>query len=417
MDAHFEEMLRRLRLTEKQRKDARTKYTTVAKLLHNEFYSTEYNGSTKLLIGSYGKRTNIRPPGDVDLLFKIPAEVYDQYQNSPGALLQRVRSVIGKHYTTTEKISAWGKVVLVKFSDGKHDVELLPAFEVGDVFMIPNTEEGGSWESFDARADINVVKDSHAATGGKTRPLIKVIKRWRAQTKTVKVKAFQIEQYSADFLETYDYEEASWSQLVADFFLWMSTVHDDDATQIQTAITRANKALEHEEAGKNKEACDEWRKVFGNRTFPAYSADLSTVSSLAKQFAAAGEEFIEDMFPVRINPSYSVRIHATVSGKGFRQHAVQEFLRRFPRFLKEMTLTFQANTTVPGDSTLFWKVRNFGETAQSLGQLRGEIREGVGLVKHDETTRYMGDHYVECYVVKDGICVAKTLQFVPIGSE
>jgi tRNA nucleotidyltransferase (CCA-adding enzyme) len=68
MDAHFIEMLRRLKLTKRQREDAKTKYTSVAKLLHNAFYNTEYNGSTKLLIGSYGKKTNIRPPGDVDLL-------------------------------------------------------------------------------------------------------------------------------------------------------------------------------------------------------------------------------------------------------------------------------------------------------------------------------------------------------------
>ena len=110
MDAHFEEMLKRLKLTKLQKKDARTKYTNVAKILHNEFYETDYTGATKLLIGSYGKRTNIRPPDDVDLLFKIPAEVYSQYEDSPGALLQRIRKAIGKHYTTTEKISAWGKI-------------------------------------------------------------------------------------------------------------------------------------------------------------------------------------------------------------------------------------------------------------------------------------------------------------------
>src|SRR6266536_4105982 len=117
MDAYFVEMLRRLKLTKRQRDDAITKYTGVAETLHAAFYGGAYNDSCKLLIGSYGKRTHIRPPGDVDLLFKIPLETFEQYDNhawnGQAALLQRVRTVLNKKYRTIEKIAAWGKVVLV----------------------------------------------------------------------------------------------------------------------------------------------------------------------------------------------------------------------------------------------------------------------------------------------------------------
>lgn len=417
MNEHFEEMLRRLKLTKPQRVDARTKYGTIAKLLHDEFYDTEYTGGTKLLIGSYGKRTNNRPPADIDLLFKIPLEVYEQHEQSPGSLLQRVRKVIGDHYTTTEKISAWGKVVLVKFPDGKHDVELLPGYEIGGVFMIPNTENGGSWDSFDVRADLAVVEESDVETGGKTRPLIRIVKRWAKNTKTVTIKGFEIEKYCADFLKTYDYGAASWAQLVADFFKWLQKITTQDATQIQTAVTRTTNALAYESQEKYKDACNEWRKVFGDRTFPAYSPDLGKITALANQFAVAGEMHIENLYPVRIDPAHSVTIHSTVSGKGFRPYTVKEFLERFFRFPKHMDLTFAATTNVPGKVRTFWKVRNFGEEAERLNQLRGEITEGTGLNKRSEKTRYLGDHYVECYIVKDGVCVAKDLQFVPIGAE
>jgi len=110
-----------------------------------------------------------------------------------------------------------------------------------------------------------------------------------------------------------------------------------------------------------------------------------------------------------------VSIQSTVRGKGFRSHSIQEFLGRFPRFLKHMILTFRAETTVPGNVQFFWKVRNFGDAARD--NLRGEIQQGVGMIKHNENTRYMGDHYVECYVVKDGVCVAKALLFIPIGAD
>ena len=191
LDSHFESMLLRLKLTKKQREDAKTKYTTVSKLLHAEFYGTEYDGTTKLLIGSYGKYTNIRPPEDVDLLFKISAETYAQYQNNPGALLQRIRKVLSAHYTTTEKISAWGKVVLVKFPDGKHDIELLPGFDVDGIFMIPNTENGGSWDSFDVRTEMLAIRNSNDNTGI-TRKLIRIIKRWSKFTSSVTIKSFKI---------------------------------------------------------------------------------------------------------------------------------------------------------------------------------------------------------------------------------
>lgn len=415
MHEHFEEMLSRLKLTEDQRNDAKTKYTNVAQLLHSEFYDTEFNGATKLLIGSYGKHTNIRPPGDVDLIFKIPLDIYEQYQDSPGALLQRIRKILSQHYATTDKISAWGKVVLVKFSDGKHDVELLPALEIDNVFMIPNTENGGAWESFDARADLDIVRNSNSATGGVTLPLVRIIKRWRKQAKTLTIKSYELEKYCADFLYDYDYGSASWSQLVTDFFAWLQGTVDSDTTQVETVVNRSAKARAYEDQGDFKKACDEWRKIFGNRTFPAYSTNLGKISKLAKQFVAPNEGYIEDMFPVRINPSYSLGIHSNVSGNGFRTHAVQDYLRRFPHFLKHMVLTFRATTNVPGSVRVFWKVRNFGDAARH--NLRGEIMEGTGMTKRDENTRYRGTHYVECYIVKDGVCVAKTLQFVPIGED
>jgi len=418
MDAHFEEMLKRLKLTKLQKKDARTKYTNVAKILHNEFYETDYTGATKLLIGSYGKRTNIRPPDDVDLLFKIPAEVYSQYEDSPGALLQRIRKAIGKHYTTTEKISAWGKVVLVKFSDGKHNIELLPGLGEGGVFLIPNTEDGGGWESFDVGSDMAIVNDSDVRTSGKTRKLIKFIKRWKKKTSSVSMKSHQIEQYVAGFLNSYHLEGRSWPQITHDFFEWLftNTTHTQDESAIQTAWNRAEKALEYELEDKMVEACNEWRKVFGNRTFPAYTKDLAAIQKISAQQPSIYEEHIEDRHPVRINPYYKLKINSVVTGKGFRDHSLRTFIQKYARLPRNMSLLFEAVHNIPGEFELLWKVRNFGPMASAVNQLRGEISEGFGIHKR-ESTAYLGTHYVECYAIKDGVCVARSLQFVPIGGD
>lgn len=413
-------MLRRLRLTKPQRDDAVTKYTQVAKLLHSKFYDTAYDGSTKLIIGSYGKKTNIRPPGDIDLLFKIPLETYEQYlnhsDNGPSALLQRIRTILGDKYTATEKISAWGKVVLVKFSDGKHNVELLPGYEIEGVFMIPNSEDGGSWESFDARADLKIVSDSQTATGGKTRPLVKIIKRWGKMNSTMTIKSFEIEKLCADFLEQEDWGEETWSELIAHFFSWLSQNAQQDVTFIKTANTRASNAYACELKGEIENACDEWKKIFG-AAFPAHSAALNKVYVLGQQYPSPVEEFIEDLFPVRIIPGHTVNISATISGSGFLTRTLRDFLSRYSAIPKNLSLNFEASTSVPGLVEFWWKVRNFGVEAKSVNigkGLRGEITGGPGANKKRETTLYDGIHYVECYVIQNGICIAKKLQEVPI---
>lgn len=419
MDAHFEEMLGRLKLTKPQRDDAYTKYQGVAKTLHKEYYETEYNGSTKLLIGSYGKKTNIRPPTDVDLLFKIPTEVFDHYYNysgnGPSALLQDIRAKLGKTYSTTEKISAWGKVVLVEFSEGKHNVELLPAYEVGGVFMIPNTEDGGSWESFDARADIKAVADANSATDGKARKLIRIVKRWRIQTKSLTLKSFNIEQFCLSFLEDHDIVNKPWSEVVLEFFAWLATESTQDATQIQTAQSRAAKAVAYEQEEEFAKACNEWRKVFGNRTFPAYNTNLASVHALTVNEVSDNEEYIEDLHPVRIDPQHQVHITATVTGRGFRSHPLQTFLNKYAKLPKRLDILFHANN-VPTGSTLMWKIRNFGAAAHAADDLRGEIRPGLGFT-HKESSKYLGTHYAECYVIQNGVCIAKAMRFVPIGDE
>ena len=159
MEENFSQFSDNLKLTSNQREDAKKKYEGVCECLDKHYYDSEYNENHKLLFGSYKTRTNIRPiipEQDVDVLFKISEELYNSYKNNPERLLQDMRSALKQKYATTDKISAWGKVILIQFSDGTHNVEVLPAIENNDsTFLIPNTESGGSWEYIDPRSQIN----------------------------------------------------------------------------------------------------------------------------------------------------------------------------------------------------------------------------------------------------------------------
>lgn len=77
---------------------------------------------------------------------------------------------------------------------------------------------------------------------------------------------------------------------------------------------------------------------------------------------------------------------------------------------------FSATTNVPKPFSLYWQVVNTGLEAEQANQLRGQILPsrtvGVGGLTQKESTLYTGMHWIECFVVKDGICVARSGEFV-----
>lgn len=63
-------------------------------------------------------------------------------------------------------------------------------------------------------------------------------------------------------------------------------------------------------------------------------------------------------------------------------------------------------TDVRGPYRIFWKVRNTGDEAAQDNGLRGEIREGTPGAVHTESTKYRGQHKIECYIVVNEKVVA-----------
>lgn len=125
------------------------------------------------------------------------------------------------------------------------------------------------------------------------------------------------------------------------------------------------------------------------------------------------EQFIEEMFPV--NQVYSCKISCIVSRNGWRPKPIGEFLSILQRYLPhnfEIRCTMEY-TNCPPPYKIFWKVKNVGVEAERRNMLRGEIYErGNSIVEH---SNFFGKHYIECYIVKDGVCVAKDKVDIPIG--
>lgn len=82
-------------------------------------------------------------------------------------------------------------------------------------------------------------------------------------------------------------------------------------------------------------------------------------------------------------------------------------------------LRFMAETDTQAPFQAHWQIVNTGRAASRAECLRGEFKlgaAGIGGLKWSETTMYSGMHWVECFIVKNGLLVARSSPFeVNIG--
>ena len=112
-----------------------------------------------------------------------------------------------------------------------------------------------------------------------------------------------------------------------------------------------------------------------------------------------------------LRSNYEVAITAEASRKGFRTlHPTNGS----PHLPKDYSMLFEAKTNVPRPFDVHWQVVNTGEEAERASQLRGGFYDGDGNggLTRKESTRYRGMHWVECFILKDGRCVARSGEFV-----
>ena len=92
-------------------------------------------------------------------------------------------------------------------------------------------------------------------------------------------------------------------------------------------------------------------------------------------------------------------------------------LKRIPLLAKKKLLFTISEINVPEPYSIEWKVLNRGEEAKMRNCIRGQITPDKGQHKRNETTTFKGDHIVECFIIKDGVVVAKDRIDVPIRWE
>jgi hypothetical protein len=140
------------------------------------------------------------------------------------------------------------------------------------------------------------------------------------------------------------------------------------------------------------------------------------ISNIAKQYPAAVQKAAFDVchkeqLPWPVLLSEKVKIRAQCKQRSYFEH----FESNGVPLPKNCPLRFRAEPSRSGNFSIHWQVVNTGSEAEATGGLRGEIctpRKNDGKLERTESTSYTGRHWVECFVVRDGICTARSGEYV-----
>lgn len=421
--------------------DMKTTVGEIAKKLNNHYYSlTGDKVSHIYIVGSVGRGTSINGASDLDIIFDLPSSKYKQYDeyesNGQSALLQEVRTVLKTRYTNTD-ISGDGQVVVIKFN--KYTVELVPGFKQSDdSFKYPDTNNGGSWKITKPLAEIEESKRTIDDTDSNFKYIANMLRAWKNK-QGFKFGGLLIDTLTYNFLnskpeyrnigfdkyldmtkELFNYlkelnkEQSYWYALGSN-----QQVYNCDNGKFVIKAKKTHKKIENltEESSNINEKL---REVFGT-DFPKKVVEeaKSAYSYCNHKLYSNTEEFIEDMFQVDIR--YILDIDCRVTQDGFRPMLLSSILhksmflktkKKLEFFIKDIDYAIN----IRGNYDIYWKVKNEGKVAEERNCIRGQIKKH-NTHKIYETTDFKGEHYVECYIVQNDICVARDRIDVPISNS
>jgi len=428
VSATFKKFIENLAIQNKE--EISNRYKTITKTLNKSYWGNESNTYNSLQVGSYGRGTAINGISDLDMVFSLPWSVYERFNayesNGQSALLQEVKNVIKTTYSRTD-IRGDGQVVVVTFSN--HVFEILPTFLNNDnSYTYPDTKDGGSWKITKPRQEKSEINNLNAEFNGTLKHLCKMVRAWKNKC-GVPMGGLLVDTLAYNFLKSNEsYKERSYTYydwLSRDFFEYLKGTDKNQeywlapgssqrvykkADFIPKAKKAYNKCIEAIEKNEQKTVNKIWKDVFG----PQFPLEGQLTKSQTASFTYRNtEEFIEDYYPVDIRCNLKLDCH--VKQNGFRAMLLSTFLGRgiFLKLGKTLRF-FVQKCDVPKPYIIKWKVRNVGANAEKKDMIRGQLLLDTGDKARTEHSHFNGPHYVECYAIKNGVCLARDRIDVPI---
>lgn len=398
-------------------------------LSSHEKYSDRYQSS--YLSGSYAKHTAIRPAKDggnrdVDIV----VETNHSTDDSPAGTLEELRAVLAD---ASKYSTAHMQTHSVGIQLSKLDIDVVPLATEGESWCIGDAETG-EWSRTNPKGHKEWSTEVNKEHDGKYKPVVKILKWWRREhcpKGSRWPKGITLEKMVAD---SFPEETGPYGYLVASVF---RSMHDrcseglnsgivpfiddpslpgndlaasysiEDFREFDSELISAIALLDESESTN-----EVWRKILGER-FPAGSskAELSLPASIYLPTQRALAVGWRERLPYIVKAKgYGIQVYAEVETKDGKRFAIRNNDRTIP---KGCTVVYYAlRSPNLRNCSIRWQIVNTGAEAISANCPRGEIEppnENNG--SRRETTAYTGRHYVQCFAIHKGACVALSKEF------
>lgn len=239
--------------------------------------------------GSWERDTIIRPLNDVDLFAVLKRENWlDEYGNlkSPQAVLSKIKNHLNSCSDYKDKVKQDRPCVTVELSDKSFDI--LPSFEIPVTggYFIPNYDLQ-SW-AFSYPEKLTSDLDSvHKLRNYRVKQIIKAVKHWNKEHGKL-IPSYHIEESAISIFNVYsfvNFEEGirKWFNEASSYLNITKFKSVDDYTtaikRLGKAKDKLNDAFKKYEVGKEGEASQLWREIFGDE-FP--TIDIEEVKAFSK---------------------------------------------------------------------------------------------------------------------------------------
>jgi len=395
-------------------------------------------------IGSYPRFTAITPVHDLDILYILGN--WDENSHDPSVALQDLNTQINNDYENPThyeiKISLQTHSVKVSYLDNDEEifsVDIVPAYifsknefneEVYKVPEIVRKKHGKNrieyyhrllqeyremdWIVSDPRGYIKIASEIDQLTSGEFRKTTKIIKKWRENLEdadnSLKLKSFHLEQvitksfqgdqnleifdaifhFFVELPETINYPNQISDRANSDKFIDDYLVNFTEEQKEKIKLARNGFLIKLENLQESS-SIDELLEIdFHQRKSPE---EAFLFDSRIKTFIDGELKFKIDGF---VKP-----LMGFSAGWLTQTPHLQKGLTQGQEKTREIEFSIRTNNT--SASEYRWKVKNNDECEQPRGEITLDQTKN-----NPETTKYIGNHYVECYAIKNGVCVARS---------
>ena len=301
---------------------------------------------------------------------------------------------------------------------------------------------GSIWRNRDPRAINKWFKDEIKTNGEKLRQAIRLSKMFCKSRTSWKMPGGLIQTVLCDEkIQSYNRMDEMFyytmkevvNRLNADTEVYNPTdtslsllLTQDDITKVESYRERLDEKLNQldilfDSDCKEKQAKDAWYTFFNHEYWNTEETVEESASNYTKMEKASineimyddTEEYIQNIMP--INLKYSVELECRVTQDGWETQLLRTLLRNRQPLRKSKKLDFYISyTNIPKPYDIYWKVRNQGVIALERNMIRGQIIK-TNKDHQREESNFRGSHYVECYIVKNNVCVGIGRIEVPIS--